>query len=143
MHVHLYENLKVQELQIELRKRGVSVVGKKKPQLQTELEELRRGITNVPALLHNTPDAPLGSIYLHDYEILPTEPLHDIKGHLSNITDELLAHTTGNITKKLSNIYSSVLGKETLRCCDYRKASILILPALEELKADKKVIELM
>ena len=141
--INLYENLKVQELQIELTKRGVSVVGKKKPQLQTELEELRRGITNVPALLQNTPNVPLDSIYLHNYEILPTEPLHDIKGHLSNVTDELLAHTTGNVKKKLSSIYSSVLGKETLRCCDYREASILILLALEELKADRKVIELM
>ena len=141
--VNLYENLKVQELRIELSKRGVNITGKKKPQLETDLEELRRGVTNVPALLQNTPETPLDSLYLHNYEISPTEPLHDIKGHLSNVADELLAQTTGNIKKKLSSVYESVLGKETLRCCDYRKAAILILLALDELKADKKIIDLM
>ena len=71
--VNLYENLKVQELRIELSKRGMNVTGKKKPQLETDLEELRRGVTNVPALLQNTPESPLDSLYLHNYEISPTE----------------------------------------------------------------------
>ena len=62
---------------------------------------------------------------------------------LSNVIDELLAQTTGDTKKELSSICSSVLGKETLRCCDYRKCAILILQALEKLKADKKIIELM
>ena len=97
----------------------------------------------MPALLHDTPEASLESLYLQNYEISPTEPLHDIKGHLSNVTDGLLSQTTGNIKKKLSSIYSSVLGKDTLRCCDYRKAAILILLALDELRADRKYIELM
>ena len=141
--VNLYENIKVQELRIELSKRGVDITGKKKPQLETEFEELRRGVTNVPALLHDTPEASLESLYLQNYEISPTEPLHDIKGHLSNVTDELLSQTTGNIKKRLSSIYSSVLGKDTLRCCDYPKAAILILLALDELRADRKYIELM
>ena len=137
--MNLYENLKVQELRIELSKRGVNITGKKKPQLETDLEELRRGVTNVPALLQNTPETPLDSLYLHNYEISSTEPLHDIKSHLSNVA-ELLAQTTDNIKKKLSSVYESVLGKEILRCCDYRKAAILILL---ELNADKKFIDLM
>ena len=128
---------------MELSKRGVDIMGEKKPQLETELKELRRGVTNVPALLHNTPETSLESLYLQNYEISPTVPLHDIKGPLSNVTDELLAQTTSNVKKKLSSIYSSVLGKDTLRCCDYRKAAILILLALDELRADRKYIELM
>ena len=99
--------------------------------------------SHVPALLHDTPETSLESLYLQNYEISPTEPLHDIKGHLSNVTDELLAQTTGNVKKKLSSIYSSVLGKDTLHCCDYRKAAILILLALDDLRADRKYIELM
>lgn len=136
--VNIYENLKVHELKSELSKRDVDVMGKKKQQLEREFEELRRGITNVPALIQNSPDTSLDSLHLENYEISPTEPLHDIKGHLSNVTDELLAQTTGNVKKKLSSIYSSVLGKETLRCCDYRKCAILILQALVNMKADKK-----
>lgn len=91
----------------------------------------------MPALLHDTPETSLDSLYLQNYEISPIEPL---QGHLSNVTDELLAQTTGNVKK---SIYSSLLGKETLCCCDYRKASILILLALDELRADRKYIELM
>lgn len=138
--VNLYENLKVHELRCELSKRGMDTTGKKKPQLESEFEELCKGITNVPALLHNAPTTSLQSLYLQDYEISPTETLHDIKGHLSN---ELLSHTTSDVKKKLSHIYSTVLGKETLRCCDYRKSAILILLALKESHADKCYIEVM
>lgn len=141
--VNLYENLKVQELKSELSKRGIDVTGKKKQQLEREFEELRKGITNVTALLHNSPETSLNTLHLENYEISPTEPLHDTKGHLSNVIDELLAQTTGNTKKELTSICSSVLGKETLRCCDYRKCAILILQALEKLKADPKIIELM
>lgn len=59
-----------------------------------------------------------------------------------NVVIELLVQTTGNVKQKLSSIYSSVLQKETLRYSDYRKA-ILILLALQEVRADKKLIELM
>ena len=97
----------------------------------------------MPALLHNIPDTPLEALHLQHYEVSPTEPLHDIKGHLTNVIDELRAVVTGNVKEKLSNIYASVLGKETLRCCDYRKAAILILLALEELHGDRQLIELL
>ena len=126
---------------MELHLRGVEVNGKKKPQLEKEFEELRKGITNVPALLHNIPDTPLEALYLHHYEVSPIEPLHDVKGHLSNLTDELRSVVKGPLKEKLSKVYSSVLGKETLRCCDYRKAAILIFLALKELHDDRQLIE--
>jgi len=96
----------------------------------------------VPALLHNIPDTPLEALHLQHYEVSPTEPVHDIKGHFTNLIDELQAVVTGNVKEKLSSIYASVLGKETLRCCDYCKAAILILLALEELHGDRQLIEL-
>ena len=97
----LYENLRVQDLRMELHLRGVEVNGKKKPQFEKEFEELCKGITNVPALLHNIPDTPLEALYLHHYEVSPTEPLHDVKGHLSNLTDELRSVVTGEAVKNL------------------------------------------
>lgn len=57
-----YENLEVQDLRMVLHLRGVEVTGKKKTELEAEFEELHRGITNVPELLHNIPDTPLGGL---------------------------------------------------------------------------------
>ena len=60
----------------------------------------------------------------------PVEPLHDIKGHLSNIIDELRVSLNGETKTKVEAICSTVLGKETLTGSDYSKGSILIFKAL-------------
>ena len=83
--------LKVAELHTELSKRGIQTTGKKKNQLQEDLGNLHRGISTFPALIENT----LG---LQLYEIFPAEPLHDLKGHFSNIIDEAL-HVAPTETK--------------------------------------------
>ena len=95
------DNLKVQELQTELRIRGVATQGKLKPELAKEFEDLHKGIVNVPALLQRTPDTPLKLLGLDRYEIAPTEPLHDIKGHISNLIKKLLKVVTGELLEKL------------------------------------------
>ena len=69
---------------------------------------------------------------LDRYEVLPTEPLHDVKGHLSNIMEETLKAVTGETLKRLKLVSSTVLGKETLRCSDYRKAVLLFYITLFE-----------
>ena len=84
------DNLKLHELQKELRLRGVPTEGKRKPELVSEFDDLRKGIVNVPALLQGTPEKSLRSLGLEAYEVAPTEPLHDIKGHISNLIEELL-----------------------------------------------------
>ena len=43
----------------------------------------------MPALLQGVPETPLPEPFLGNYEISPVEPLYDIKGHLSNIIEEL------------------------------------------------------
>ena len=82
-------------------------------------DELRRGIVNVPALLQGAPETPLVDLCLDKYEISPVEPLDDLKGHLSNLIDELRVALTGKVKEKVEVIVSSVLGKETLRGSDY------------------------
>ena len=126
------DNLKVQELKTELESRGVTTQGKKRPQLESEFVELRRGIVNVAALLQSDPDSSLSSLCLDRYEVLPTEPLHDVKGHLSNIMEETLKAVTGETLKRLKLVSSTVLGKETLCCSDYRKAVLLFYITLFE-----------
>ena len=126
------DNLKVPELRNELSMRGMVPGNKRKHQLEKEFDELRRGIVNVPALLQGMPEKPLSELNLQQYEISPIEPLHDLKGHLSNLIDEVEVAVTGLAKQKIQHICSSVLAKETLRGSDYRKGAVLILLALEE-----------
>ena len=78
---------------------------------------------------------PLTQLGLDCYKISPVEPLHDIKGHLSNIIDELRAALTGKVREEVDMIFSSALGKDTLRGSDYRKGAILILKTCAYLHA--------
>ena len=105
---------------------------KRKPQLEKEFDELRRGIVNVPALIQGIPETPLSELHLHHYEISPIEPLHDLKGHLSNLIDQVKVAVTGPAKQKIECICSSVLAKETLRGSDYGKGTVIVLLALEE-----------
>ena len=121
------DNLKLRELRIELE----DTAGMKKPQLEREFEELKRGISNVPVLLQGVADTPL------------QDPLHDIKGHLSNLIEELRATLTGDVKRSVELIVGSILGKETLRGSDYRKGGIVILKTLQELIPSSILITLL
>ena len=66
--------------------------GKTKQELQAKLDMELHGIQRVPALLVHTPDVPLEDLHLTNYEILPTEPLHDIGHHIENVFTELPHH---------------------------------------------------
>lgn len=131
----------MQELQTELRLRGVATEGKRKPELVELFDDLRKGIVNVPALLQGTPEASLTSLGLEMYEIAPTEPLHDIKGYLSNLIEELLKVATGKLLEKLEGIRQTVLGRDTIRCSDCRKAVILIVKTLNEFGSNRDLTE--
>ena len=117
------------ELRKEMKVRGFDIEQKKKPELQEQLENIQKGVANVPALLQNTPQAILKSLHLQLYEVFSSEPLHYLKGHLHHIIEECLV--TGPATvKTISNVKGSVLDKSTLRGSDYRRAVILIYKQL-------------
>ena len=99
---------------------------KKKQDLLQQFNELRQGLNDVPALLQPTSMAQLEDLNLEYYEISPIEQLHDIKGHITNITDEAMAIVNEETREKLANIKTTVLSNDTLRCSDYRKAVILM-----------------
>ena len=84
-NINPLSDLNVANLRSELQARGISTTGKKRVELDKELAQLQKGTSNVPALLQTTPEATLESCNLSYYEVLPTEPLHDLKGHLSVI----------------------------------------------------------
>ena len=53
------------------------------------LKETLKGIQRVPTLLLNNPIKTLTQVHLEGYTILDCEPLHDIKGHIDNLLQEL------------------------------------------------------
>lgn len=80
MHVQLKE---------ELRSRKIYDFGFTKKDTKQKLVEALKGVQRVPSLLIHTPTQSIETLNLQNYTILECEPLHDIKGHLSNIFDAL------------------------------------------------------
>ncbi|KAL5509905.1 hypothetical protein EMCRGX_G005348 [Ephydatia muelleri] len=105
------EKLSVVQLRKELKFRGMEVNGKLKPELERDLANLCKGIANFPALLQPCPDTALECLNLGDYEVSGVEPLHDFKGHMSNLLEELPFHVVGKAYEELAVIKKSVLGK--------------------------------
>eukprot|EP00731_Ephydatia_muelleri_P009839 Em0005g425a len=83
-----FDGLSIEQLRVELARRCIDIKGKKRPQLDKDFEELKMGIVSVPALLQTNPTESLESLNLVQYEVSPLEPLHDIKGHFSNVIEE-------------------------------------------------------
>ena len=62
-----------------------------------------------------------------DYEVLPTEPLHDVKEHIANVLTELPSHLEKDENSAFQDIIEcSFAGKEKLRGCDYRLAAVIV-----------------
>ena len=65
------------------------------------------------------------------YEVLPTEPLHDIKEHISNVVTKIVAHLTDDEKKIRERTIELVSGtKEQLRGSDYREMAIVLAKQL-------------
>ena len=128
------DDLLIGPLRKELQKHGVSTKDMKRTELDKTFQELRMGINNLPALLFCCPNASLESLHIDKYEISPLEPLHDLKGHISHLLEAALPLLEAEIQIKVQTIIDSVLGKETKRCSDYRKALVLIVITMQKQK---------
>lgn len=61
------------------------------------------------------------------YEVLPTEPLHDMKGHISEVVSEIIPHLSGAEKTLWEETLELVAGtKEQLRGSDYREMAIVL-----------------
>lgn len=74
------------------------------------------------------------------YEVLPTEPLHDLKSHLSLIIPAAASIAKNETPELISDIQVSILNKITLKCSDYRKATVLIYNKLRRSAISDPVI---
>ena len=82
-----------------------------KKSLQTKLEQEVKGIQRVPAIIFENHLADCNKFNLINYEILGTEPLRDINGHIKNLFQEIVEHVP-NKTYLQNVITSSYEGKE-------------------------------
>ena len=111
-------------------------------ELDKELAQLQKGTSNLPALLQTTPEATLESCNLSYYEVLPAKPLHDLKGHLSDIIPAAAGIAKNETHAMINDIQVSILSKTTLRCSDYRKGTVLIYEKLRCAVSDLVITEL-
>ncbi len=82
-------DLKVGELREELQARGIWDTDRPKKELEQVLAETLKGAQRVPSLLTTSPRQTLGELNLSDYVVVDCKPLHDLKGHLKHLLDEL------------------------------------------------------
>lgn len=93
-----FKDMSVAELRRECRARGLCDEGYKKD-LQIILKEHLGGIQRVPAIFTMDQGRSIKDLHLGMYEVLPTEPLHDVKENISNITTEISAHLSDDVKK--------------------------------------------
>ena len=73
------------------------------------------------------PTQNLSEINLDKYEVVASEPLHDIKGHIINIISELpYILTEGDTATKCTHLITNCLAKEKKSGADLRRAIMQI-----------------
>ena len=120
------------DLERELVSREVFDSGSVK-HLHGMLDKQMCGQQRVPALLFNCPKTSLKDLGLDRYEVLPTEPLHDIGHHIENVFTEFQKHLTLAETKLVEETIQTCIGnKDTKRTADYRKALVQTTALLQK-----------
>ena len=138
-------DLKVKELRSELEARGMVVDNTMhRADLQKSLDKILRGVMRVPALLLSNPTQQLTSLNLEKYEIVASEPLHDIKGHVINLITELPnILPPGDIKSKCTHLIDCCLAKEKKSGADLRRVVIQLYLLLKDLDCSCRVLLLL
>ena len=141
--VRPFDGLKVDELRRELRARGLDTTGNK-DDLQTLLDETLKGVASVPALLLTNPIQSLSSLNLSNYEVVASEPLHDIKGHIINLLTEL-PHILpeGEETAECKHLIKISLAKKKKVGADMRRVIIQVYLMLKETNCREELKSLL
>lgn len=137
-----FDALTVDQIKEELRSRDIYTSASNKSDLSRDLKKALRGVQRVPSLLLQNPTQPLSELHLQHYQILDCEPLHDIKGHIQNVIQELPGLLDQSTRTKLNKLLTVDLHKEKKTGSDYRLLIIHILTLLNKNKAPKKMCQL-
>lgn len=123
----VFEKLKKHEIVEELNSRNIKFTCEAPVlTLQSKIEDTMHGIQRVPALMYEEPLQGLNFFNLNNYEILSTEPLHDVSNHIKNLYVEIPLHA-GKQRKQLEEIIElSFHGKEAKNGADHRKSLLIV-----------------
>ena len=125
--VQPFQQMSKDDMIRECKGRNLSTDGLLKPVLQSQLREELKGIQRVPALCFPDQCASMKDLNLTQYEVVPVEPLHDLKEHINNILRELPKHLTNDEKPLFEEAIEAVLStKEKLRGADYRLCCIVL-----------------
>ena len=115
-----------------------------KPVLHEMLEQLLRGVASVPALLLTNPTQSLSSLNIDRYEVVASEPLHNLKGHIINLLTEL-PHVLPprDVTTQCYHLILCCLAKEKKSGADLRRAVIQGFLLLKDLDCGSRVLMLL
>jgi hypothetical protein len=120
-----YDNLSKDELRRELEARGVKDYPTTRKGREDTLKGILHGVQRVPSLLMFSPESSLDDLHLHEYEVLPFEPLHDLKGYLGSTLRKLPSVIQdGRLKRDVSTYLDSVWKKAHLYGSDLREALI-------------------
>ena len=124
----LYDNLKKHEIIEELQCRQIKFYESKPAKdLQNILDDTVHGIQRFPTILYGNESVSLADINLQDYEILFTEPLHDISNHIKNLYAEIPYHVDKKIKKDVTAIIDlSFNNKDARNSADYRRSLLFV-----------------
>ena len=124
----LFDNLTKDAIVQELHERNVKFTCTSSAKdLNALLENEVHGVQRVPALMYNNPLDTLASLNLLKYEILLTEPLHDISNQTKNLYQEIPYHVPKNKTKNVRQILDvSFNGRVAKSSSDYRKSLLIV-----------------
>ena len=94
----------VGKLHLECYSRGIDCYRKNRPQLESEMQEVMRGVKRVAALGFQADWDYIEKCNLTKYELASIAPLHDGKGLIRNYFDELLHHGSEEDKEIIRNI---------------------------------------
>ena len=133
-----FDSLKVNELREELTARGTTM---KKDMLAKMLESTLSGVVRVPAL---NPTQSLSTLNLDRYEVIASEPLHDLKGHIINLITELpYILPSVDTATQCNHLISCCLAKEKKSGADMRRVVIQLYLLLKDLDCTNKILLLL
>ena len=125
--VHPFKTMSKEDLVRECKGRHLPTDGLLKPALETQLKEDLKGIQRVPALSFPAQTTSMKELNLGSYEVVPVEPLHDLKEHINNILKELPKHLNDAESTLFEEALEAVLStKEKLRGSDYRLCCVVL-----------------
>ena len=120
--------MKKYEIVEELHERNIRFNCNSETKVSQNLLDLEmHGLQRLPALSFDNPQKTLKEVGLETYEVLNSEPLHDISHHTQNLYDELPKHLPKNMKKQFKQIIrASFNGKDAKNLSDYRESLLMV-----------------